>query len=158
MNNLEIERKFLVDRGKWAGIEKPEGMNYQQGYLCIDEDKVIRVRVAGGNGFLTIKGSSDTFSHPEYEYEIPLSDAKKLISAYTGRVIKKRRFRIPSGNHTWEVDVFEGENEGLIVAEIELNSPEETFDLPAWIGKEVTSDKRYYNAWLSLHPFSDWPK
>lgn len=158
MHNLEIERKFLVNNEKWVVLEKPQGNLYIQGYLCIDEEKVVRVRSASGHGFLTIKGRSDTFSHPEYEYKIPLSDAEELISAYTKNTVIKRRYRIPAGNHTWEVDIFEGENEGLMVAEIELNDSGEMFEKPEWVGEEVTSDKKYYNAYLSLHPYSVWQK
>jgi adenylate cyclase len=158
MQNLEIERKFLVDANRWALIEKPVGETYIQGYLSIDEDKVVRVRIAGGRGFLTIKGRSDTLAHPEYEYGIPFSDATALISAYTKNTVIKRRYRIPAGNHIWEVDIFEGENQGLMVAEIELSDPGEMFEKPDWIGEEVTSDERYYNACLSWHPYSVWKK
>lgn len=156
MRNLEIERKYLVDKKQWTNLEKPPGDLYVQGYLSIDDAKVIRVRVAKGCGFLTIKGRSETFSHPEYEYEIPLPDAQDLIKAYTDTIIQKRRHRVSVGDHLWEVDVFERENEGLIIAEIELNDPCESFELPTWLGEEVTSDKRYYNAYLALNPFSKW--
>ncbi len=157
MKNLEIERKFLVDRIKWSLPAKPPGTEYLQGYLSIDEEKVVRVRVAGDKGFLTIKGKSETFSHPEFEYEIPVDDATELITQYTVSRVEKTRTRIPAGNHTWEVDEFHGENEGLLMAEIELKSPGEIFDTPDWLGEEVTGDKRYYNAYLSLHPFRTWP-
>jgi adenylate cyclase len=158
MHHLEIERKFLVDNEKWTSLQKPAGDHYLQGYLSIDHEKVIRVRTAGYRGFITIKGASETFSHPEYEYEIPLADATELIQSYTRNTINKTRYRIPAGNHIWEVDVFEGDNEGLIIAEIELTALDEFFEIPGWAGDEVTSDKRYYNAYLSLHPFSAWTK
>jgi adenylate cyclase len=156
VKNLEIERKFLVDKAKWLMTSKPEGTNIMQGYLSIDVDKVVRVRIAGGKGFLTIKGKSETFSHPEYEYEIPPDDARELIQKYTATRVEKVRTRIPSGNHVWEVDEFHGENEGLLLAEIELASPEDDFERPEWLGEEVTGDKRYYNSWLSINPFGMW--
>jgi adenylate cyclase len=156
MKNLEIERKFLVDKQKWAMLAKPAGLSYIQGYLSMDEDKVIRVRIAGDHGFLTIKGNSKTFSHPEYEYEIPREDASDMIGQFTPSVVEKVRVRIRSGNHVWEVDEFHGANEGLLMAEIELESMGEAFEKPDWLGEEVTGDKRYYNAWLSVHPFTTW--
>jgi adenylate cyclase len=156
MKNLEIERKFLVDKAKWSKLAKPGGTGYIQGYLSIDDDKVVRVRVAGDKGFLTIKGKSKTFSHPEFEYAIPVDDAQELIRLYTTTRVEKVRTRIPAGNHVWEVDEFQGENEGLLMAEIELESTDDVFEQPDWLGKEVTGDKRYYNAWLSLHPFQKW--
>ncbi|MDP1621795.1 MAG: CYTH domain-containing protein [Bacteroidales bacterium] len=156
MKHMEIERKFLVDREKWASISKPPGINYIQGYLSIDEDKVVRVRVAGDKGFLTIKGKSDTFSHPEYEYPIPPDDARELIQHYSVSRVEKVRTRIGEGKHVWEVDEFRGENEGLLMAEIELENADDVFEKPVWLGEEVTDDKRYYNAWLSLHPFRTW--
>jgi CYTH domain-containing protein len=156
MKNTEIERKFMVDKKNWSALPKPPGVHYLQGYLSIDEDKVVRVRVAGDKGFLTIKGKSETFSHPEFEYAIPQDDAIELIQQFTTTQIEKVRTRIPTGNHIWEVDEFLGKNEGLLLAEIELENMEEAFEKPSWLGEEVTGDKRYYNAWLSLHPFRTW--
>lgn len=156
MKNIEIERKFLVDKEKWSLLSKPAGIGYIQGYMSIDEEKVVRVRVAGNKGFLTIKGKSDTFSHPEFDYEIPADDARELIQQYATTRVEKIRTKIPAGNHVWEVDEFHGENEGLLMAEIELESPEDAFEKPVWLGEEVTGDKRYYNAWLSIHPFRSW--
>ncbi|MEI7897336.1 MAG: CYTH domain-containing protein [bacterium] len=156
MKHLEIERKFLVDKEKWSSFAKPAGTSYLQGYLSIDENKIVRVRIAGENGFLTIKGKSETFSHPEFEYEIPHDDARELIDQYTASRIEKTRTRIPAGDHVWEVDEFHGENTGLLMAEIELESPDDLFEKPEWLGMEVTGDKRYYNAWLSVHPFGKW--
>ena len=158
MKNVETERKFLVDHEKWASLEKPPGISYIQGYLCIDSDKVVRVRVAGEKGFLTIKGKPATISRPEYEYAIPAEEAREMLQLFTTVQVEKVRTRIPSGVHVWEVDEFHGANEGLIVAEIELENADDLFDKPAWLGKEVTGDKRYYNAWLSLHPFGGGEK
>lgn len=156
MNNFEIERKFLVNKNQWLSLHKPLGLLYIQGYLSIDMEKVVRVRVASNKGFLTIKGNSNTCSHPEYEYEIPVADALVLLEKYTKRKVVKHRYRIPHGNHIWEVDVFEEENAGLIIAEIELNDAEEIFELPEWVGEEVTTDQRYYNANLSVLPYTKW--
>jgi adenylate cyclase len=156
MKNLEIERKFLVDKKKWSLLVKPEGTAFLQGYLSIDEDKVVRARVAGDKGFLTIKGQSENISRPEYEYEIPAGDAFDLIRKYAKSIVEKARTKIPDGNHLWEVDEFHGANEGLLLAEIELENEDDPFEKPAWLGEEVTGDKRYYNAYLSLNPFRDW--
>jgi CYTH domain-containing protein len=158
MKQLETERKFLVIRELWTTIEKPEAVPYIQGYLCIDEDKVIRARVAGSRGFLTIKGKSDTLSHPEFEYEIPSEEAFELIREYAAGRIEKTRTKIHFGKHLWEVDEFLGDNEGLLMAEIELDAPGEVFDMPGWAGEEVTGDRRYYNSYLSRVPYQLWEK
>jgi len=156
MQHVEIERKFLVDHEKWSDLIKPPGVPFLQGYLSIDSEKVVRVRVAGDKGFITIKGKSATIAHPEYEYEIPAADATELIEQFSGSVIKKVRTFVKTGNHTWEVDEFGGDNQGLLLAEIELSEESETFDKPAWVTEEVTGDKRYYNAYLSLNPYGTW--
>ena len=156
MKNMEIERKFLVQKEKWLVVSKQAGILYIQGYLSIDDDKVIRVRVAGERGFLTIKGKSETFSHPEFEYEIPVDDARELLKQYTKNRVEKVRTRIPAGNYVWEVDEFLGENEGLLMAEIELEIPEDIFEKPAWLGEEVTGDARYYNSYLAGKPYGRW--
>jgi CYTH domain-containing protein len=156
MKNTETERKFLVDRKKWLTMRKSSCIPYIQGYLSIDEDKVVRVRVAGEKGFLTIKGKSETFSRPEFEYVIPADEARELILLYAISRIEKVRTRIQMGKHVWEVDEFHGDNEGLLMAEIELEGPEELFDKPVWLGAEVTDDKRYFNAYLSVHPYKTW--
>lgn len=158
VKNLEIERKFLVNKGVWNALEKPMGVRYLQGYLCIDSEKTIRVRLAGDCGFLTIKGRSDTFSHPEFEYSVPRDEAAELILKFTPHPVEKLRYRIPAGEHVFEVDEFHGKNGGLIIAEIELNSPDESFEKPSWLAEEVTAEERYYNANLSLHPYEEWSK
>jgi len=155
MKNLEIERKYLVDHEEWLLTAKPPGISYIQGYLSIDDDKIIRVRVAGDKGFLTIKGKSETFSHPEFEYPIPADEARDLLRLFTTTLVEKVRFRIPAGKLVWEVDEFHGANEGLILAEIELNSEDDLFEKPAWVGDEVTADECYYNAYLSLNPYKN---
>ena len=156
MKNTETERKFLVRKEIWTTAKRPPAVYYRQGYLCIDPDKVIRARVAGSKGFLTIKGKSETLSHPEFEYEIPASEAEELIRLFTNNSIVKTRTKIPVGKHIWEVDEFMGDNDGLIIAEIELESQDEGFEKPDWVGEEVTSDRRYYNSSLSLFPFRSW--
>ena len=114
------------------------------------------MRGAGDKGFLTIKGASATISHPEFEYSIPVEDAARLIILFSKTQVKKIRRKIPLGGHIWEVDEFLGENEGLLLAEIEINHPDEDFEKPGWLGTEVTGDARYYNAYLSVNPWLRW--
>jgi CYTH domain-containing protein len=127
-----------------------------QGYICSDPDRTVRVRVRGDKGFLTIKGrgSEDGLSRYEWEKEIPVSEAFELMALCGSGVIDKTRYLVPFGKHTYEVDVFHGANEGLVLAEIELSDEQEAFEKPSWLGEEVTGDVRYYNSMLSLHPFS----
>ena len=127
-----------------------------QGYICSDPGRTVRVRVRGDKGFLTIKGQSseDGLSRFEWEKEIPVSEALELMNLCVSGVIDKTRYLVPYGDHTYEVDVFHGANEGLVLAEIELSDELEAFEKPSWLGKEVTGDMRYYNSMLSLHPFS----
>jgi len=158
MKNIEIERKYLVIPDLWENFKKPAGHLYIQGYLCSDEIKTVRVRVANDLGTLTIKGKSFDFSRPEFEYVIPVTEAKEMLRLFAGPQIEKIRYKIPIMKHIWEVDEFLGTNTGLILAEIELGQPEEVFELPEWIGAEVTGDKRYYNAYLVANPFIKWKK
>lgn len=127
-----------------------------QGYICSDPDRTVRVRVRGDKGFLTIKGrsSEDGLSRYEWEKEIPVSEAFELMALCGSGVIDKTRYLVPFGKHTYEVDVFHGANEGLVLAEIELSDEQEAFEKPSWLGEEVTGEVRYYNSMLSLHPFS----
>ena len=150
----EIERKFLVS-GEFRQ-DSPESYRIMQGYICSDPDRTVRVRVRGDKGFLTIKGhsSEDGLSRYEWEKEIPASEAVELMALCGSGVIDKTRYLVPFGRHTYEVDVFHGANEGLVLAEIELAEEQETFEKPSWLGEEVTGDPRYYNSMLSLHPFS----
>ena len=150
----EIERKFLVS-GEFRQ-DSPESYRIMQGYICSDPDKTVRVRVRGDKGFLTIKGrsSEDGLSRYEWEKEIPVSEAFELMALCGSGVIDKTRYLVPFGKHTYEVDVFHGANEGLVLAEIELSDEQEAFEKPSWLGEEVTGDVRYYNSMLSLHPFS----
>lgn len=154
---LEIERKFLLAGDGWRGLA--EGKNYRQGYLCSDEVRTVRVRIAGESGFITVKGKTKGMTRDEYEYEIPLADAEEMLSALCGKTsIEKIRCKIPFAGHVWEVDEFFGENKGLIMAEVELKSEDEAFVKPDWIGQEVTGDRRYHNASLATYPFSRWER
>ena len=152
----EIERKFLVlDHSFLNGLE---GQLIQQGYLSKDPERTVRVRVRGEKGFLTIKGKSNATGTTRFEWEkeIPLTEAQELLSLCLPSIIDKRRYNVIQDGTTWEVDVFFGDNEGLIIAEVELESEDQNFSKPDWLGKEVTGDKRYYNSYLSETPFNMW--
>ena len=150
----EIERKFLVRGDAWRGQGVPERIG--QGYLRTAGPATVRVRIAGDRGFLTIKGPTRGISRSEFEYQIPLPDARALLDTLCDRQIEKLRHRIRAGAHTWEVDEFQGDNAGLVVAEIELASEDEPFERPAWVGDEVTADPRYRNSALARRPFRTW--
>lgn len=152
----EIERKYLIDVEKWQKLEKPAGQHYRQGYLVTDPQKTIRVRLTDTKGFLTIKGITVGAARSEYEYEIPVAEAKELLDNFSVSELSKIRYNINFKNKLWEVDEFLGDNAGLFVAEIELQSENEAFETPQWLGKEVTEDARYYNANLTLNPFRNW--
>ena len=153
----EIERKFLVKGDGWRGAA--EGVRYRQGYLTRERGRTVRVRLAGERGYLTVKGMTTGISRPEYEYEIPARDAAEMLDTLALRpLIEKIRYRIPFAGRTWEVDEFLGDNEGLVVAEIELPEPDAPFEKPAWAGEEVSSDERYFNSSLSRCPYRAWAK
>jgi len=152
---IEIERKFLVRNADWrlGAI----GTNYRQGYLSIDPERTVRVRIAGDKGFLTIKGKTEGMSRSEFEYPIPLAEAAQLLDTLCLHpLIEKVRYCVNYAGHLWEIDEFSGDNEGLILAEVELETSDEQVELPPWAGEEVTSDTRYYNACLSQNPYRDW--
>jgi len=149
----EIERKFLVEGTPWA---QGSGVRYSQGYLNRDKERVVRVRVAGEEAFLTIKGVSRGASRAEFEYPIPKGDAEQLLKLSDGPVIEKNRYVIPHEGSHWEVDEFLGDNAGLVVAEIELRTEDQPFSRPPWLGREVTHDSRYFNSSLATHPYSKW--
>ncbi|HET8707598.1 MAG TPA: CYTH domain-containing protein [Pseudomonadales bacterium] len=152
---IEIERKFLVKRSRWQPQGEP--VTIRQGYLKATGESVVRVRTKGQRGFLTVKGKTHGMSRLEFEYEIPLADANQMLDSLAeGPLIEKQRFLIPQGLHLWEVDVFFGDNAGLMVAEIELQDPAEPFTKPDWVGEEVTEDARYFNSNLALHPYKVW--
>jgi len=151
----EIERKYLVNTALWRPADA--GIRYSQGYLSLAKERVVRVRVAGTKGFLTIKGPS--FGIRQFEYPIPLDDAAAMLEGLCERpLIDKTRHREMHGGHVWEIDVFHGENDGLVLAEIELKSVDERFVLPPWIDQEVSNDPRYFNNNLITHPFKTWGK
>jgi adenylate cyclase len=152
----EIERKFLIKLDKWQHTEKSIGNFYRQGYLLTDPSKTIRVRLTNTSAFLTIKGLSVGAARPEYEYEIPMQDAKELLDNFAISELSKVRYKINFKDKLWEVDEFLGDNLGLIVAEIELNNENEAFEMPDWIDKEVTGEQKYYNSNLTIVPFKDW--
>lgn len=153
---IETERKFLV-RGDFRRSAL-KGLHIVQGYLCTDPKRTVRVRIKGDSGFVTVKGQPDEegVSRFEWEREIPADEAQALLRLALPGAIDKTRWIVPYGNHTWEVDEFHGENEGLVVAEIELARPDEGFARPEWLGEEVTGDPRYYNSSLTKHPYCKW--
>ncbi len=150
----EIERKFLVRDP--SVVDRADGVPYRQGYLSTVPARTVRIRVAGDHSYITIKGTNAGATRAEFEYEIPLDDAQALLPMCEPPLIEKTRYRIEHGGLTWEVDVFEGENAGLVMAEVELPSTDTHVEIPGWIGEEVTGDARYYNANLVARPFTRW--
>jgi adenylate cyclase len=151
---MEIERKFLVRGDAWRG---GEGVRLRQGYITLDEDRSVRVRRTPHGGYLTIKGTTRGSSRSEFEYQIPVKDAVELLDAICVKpLIEKVRYRITHGGLTWEVDEFLGQNRGLVIAEVELESEDQEFDKPEWVGEEVTGDPRYYNMNLVVKPYAAW--
>lgn len=152
---IEIERKFLVIDDSWR--ENAMGTLFRQGYLSAEADRTVRVRLEGDIGKLTIKGKTEGISRREYEYEIPRQDAVELLDRLClTPLIEKTRYRIEYAGLIWEVDEFYGANEGLILAEVELDSEEAAFERPAWVGQEVSGNPRYYNSHLVKDPFTEW--
>ena len=152
---IEIERKFLIRGDGWRSAP---AIYFCQGYLNRDKNRTVRVRIAGEQATLTIKGVSQGISRLEFEYAIPLDDARALLTLCEQPLIEKYRRVVDYQGKRWEIDEFLGDNQGLIVAEIELESESEPFDLPDWVGREVSDDPRYFNASLSKYPFKDWPE
>jgi adenylate cyclase len=150
----EIERKFLVDKNRW----KPngQGKELKQGYLSVDPERTVRVRIAGDEAYLTIKGKSKGISRTELEYEIPLAEAEILLAMCLEFVVEKTRYIEKRQGLVWEIDVFLGENSGLLMAEVELESENQDVEIPDWVEKEVSDDNCYFNSWLSQNPFSLW--
>lgn len=152
---IEIERKFLVSGDAWKAIA--EGILYRQGYLSTEKGRTVRVRIAGDKAFITIKGMASGIVRPEFEYEIPVDDAAAMLDTLCLKpLIEKRRYTLEYKGLCWEVDEFFGENQGLVVAEVELSSADQAIELPAWVGTEVSDDPRYFNSSLIAHPFSKW--
>ncbi|MDX2097351.1 MAG: CYTH domain-containing protein [Leptolyngbyaceae cyanobacterium bins.59] len=152
---IEIERKFLVIGDGWRSLGV--GTPYRQGYIAAGIGRTVRVRIAGNQAFLTIKGPTIGRSRSEFEYPIPLDDARQMLHSLCERpLIEKTRYKIPWEGLTWEVDEFEGENKGLVMAEVELTHEKQSIRFPEWVGKEVSHDPRYYNSNLMKHPFTRW--
>ena len=159
--NTEIERKFLVDAHMWKESvfrQQAEQFPIKQGYICTLPNRTVRVRLKGKKAFLTIKGAMVDLVRSEFEYSIPVDDAKQLLQTMTDALIEKTRFVFPFAGHIWEVDEFEGNQAPLIVAEVELASNVEEPMLPPFVTKEVSTDLRYTNSKLSKNPYSGWKK
>jgi CYTH domain-containing protein len=153
----EIERKYLVKLDAWK--PQTEGTHFKQGYLNAQKERVVRVRIEGTRAKLTVKGITTGVTRSEFEYSIPVEDAAILLDNLCEQpLIDKHRHKEQHHGKTWEIDVFHGENQGLVVAEIELSSEDEKIVLPDWVGEEVSSDPRYFNSNLLKHPFKSWTK
>lgn len=153
--NTEIERKFLIGNAEWR--DGAAGVAMAQGYLSLDPERTVRVRLAGQSAWLTIKGRTAGISRAEFEYEIPAAHAQTLLKMCLPALIEKTRYRIYHHGYVWEVDVFQGENEGLIMAEVELSYESDSPELPPWELTEVSADPRYFNSYLASRPFKSWP-
>ena len=155
---IEIEHKFLLASDAWRALAA-RSVRMKQGYLAGEGGKAsTRVRIEADRANLNIKASVVGSQRAEYQYDIPLADAEELLATLCVGVLEKTRHYVEQGDLTWEIDVFEGANAGLVVAEVELSSAGQAFDRPAWLGTDVTDDRRYYNHHLALHPYSTWPK
>lgn len=153
---IEIERKFLVDTRKFAEVSPKSSRTMRQGYLNRTPGRTVRVRVEGTEARLTVKGAATGLVRPEFEYSIPLEDAESLFALCDGPLVEKVRHLVDYAGLTWEVDVFSGDNSGLVVAELELDSEEQTFEMPPWVGREVTGEVRYHNSHLAVMPYKIW--
>lgn len=151
---LEIERKFLVTDDGWRGAWPHTAI--RQGYLTTDDTTTVRVRVDGARATLTVKGEGAGAVRAEYEYAVPVEHGREMLALCKPPLIEKVRHRVPYGGLMWEVDVFAGDNAGLVVAEVELSAPDQPVTLPPWVGREVTDDVRYRNSYLARHPFRGW--
>ncbi len=152
----EIERKFLVDKNIWKNIPFKKKLNIVQAYIHKDEDKVIRIRIQDKEAFITIKGKANGIVRDEFEYTIPVKDAKQLIAKFSNQTIEKHRYIVMFKRKKWEIDVFGGLNKGLIIAEIELQSVDEEFEIPTWATEDVSADWRYHNSNLATNPYTKW--
>jgi adenylate cyclase len=152
----EIERKFLVKDDSWRAAAESSAV-LRQGYLAVDHGTNVRVRTDGAAVWLTIKGPAEGLTRAEFEYRVPVTEAEALIGLCRGRVVEKTRHKVRSGGHVWEIDEFTGANAGLVVAEVELRHADESIAKPAWLGREVSGDRRFDNASLSVQPYAHWP-
>jgi CYTH domain-containing protein len=151
---IETERKFLVIGTDWK--DGAPSKDFSQAYLSQDPERSVRVRIAGDQAFLTIKGMSQGISRQEFEYPIPVDDARQLLSLCLPAIISKTRYFVEIDGRQWEVDEFHDDNQGLVIAEIELDNESDAVELPKWVGKEVSDDRRYYNVSLAKFPYSKW--
>ena len=153
--SVEIERKFLVAGDAWR--QQATGRQYRQGYLSCDPERSVRIRLAGEEAWLTIKGISQGAARTEYEYRIPVDEAREMLDKLCLQpLIEKTRYEVEYSGLIWEVDEFFGDNAGLLIAEVELESEDQSIELPDWVGKDVTHDTRYYNASLIANPYTQW--
>lgn len=153
----EIERKYLIIDDSWK-TKASEGIEIKQGYLNSEAKRTVRIRISGEQGWLTIKGKNENLTRKEFEYDIPLTDALELLNLCEKPIIEKTRYIFLDNGNSWEIDVFSGENEGLVIAEIELSREDQEFTIPEWVGEEVSMDVRYYNSSLISNPFVNWEK
>lgn len=153
---IEIERKFLIDTSKLPQLK--QGLPVKQSYIQAAGHTVVRARLSGDKAWLAVKGGNTNLSRLEFEYEIPVEDAAEMINQLcSGPAIEKTRYLLQHGKHTWEIDIFEGENMGLTIAEVELASEDEQVEIPDWVTTEVTGEPRYYNSNLLHAPYNSWP-
>jgi adenylate cyclase len=159
---IEIERKFLVkgEGWRWSTTDQKsshaQGTSLIQGYLASHEQATVRVRIAGDLAYLTVKGKVKNLARPEFEYAIPVADVQGILPLCGSLIVAKTRYKIPFKDLIWEVDEFVGANQGLVLAEVELQSPDQPVSLPEWVGAEVSEDPRYFNSYLARHPYSTW--
>ena len=153
---IEIERKFLLNNSDWRN-EAGEPVRFRQGYLVGSDKSSVRVRIEGDKAYINIKSATLGIQRQEYQYSIPIDEAEEILNTLCGKpLIEKNRYYIKKNKHTWEIDEFFGDNQGLIVAEIELDHEDELFEKPGWLGEDVSDDTRYYNVCLVKHPYKDW--
>lgn len=150
----EIERKFLVLNDEWKA--NAAHATFKQAYLNSTPERTVRIRIDGNHAYITIKSGNTGITRQEFEYSIPVDDAEKLLLLCETPPLEKIRYGVTHGTHFWEIDEFTGLNNGLVIAEIELENEEESFIKPKWLGKEVSDDYRYFNSYLSLHPYTTW--
>jgi len=155
---LEIERKFLLVGDSWRSQVVGQPRRLSQGYLFSDAHKSVRIRLAGDDATLTVKGSRSGISRLEFQYQIPPADAANLLALCSGPLIDKTRHIVHHAGMKWEIDIFHGDNEGLRIAEVELERVDQPIELPEWVGEEVSHDPKFYNSELARHPYQSWKK
>ena len=151
---IEIERKFLIDIDKITNLGM--GTSIKQGYISNEINPTVRLRTRETKGYITVKGENTDISRPEFEYEIPIKDALEMMSLFCKTTLSKTRYEVLVGSHIWEIDIFHGDNDGLIIAELELKTDDEDFVMPDWVINEVSDETMYYNSNLIKKPFCSW--